>query len=75
MAQLKGSSLPALPALPVQGPLTARLLIGLAMQITRFDERRRSRRALSRLDDYMLRDIGISHAAREAEIARPFWRA
>ena len=37
-------------------------------------ERSRNRRALTRLDDHLLRDIGISREAAEREAARPFWR-
>jgi len=34
---------------------------------------RRSRRALSGLDDHLLADIGISRAEAEAEARRPDW--
>ncbi len=37
-------------------------------------ERRRQRFALARLDDRMLRDIGLTYADREGEISKPFWR-
>ncbi len=37
-------------------------------------ERSRNRRALTRLDDHLLRDIGIWRAEAEREAARPFWR-
>ena len=33
----------------------------------------RQRRVLARLDDNVLKDIGISRAEAEAEAARPFW--
>ena len=37
-------------------------------------ERDRSRRALELLDDYMLKDIGLSPADAIREAAKPFWR-
>lgn len=36
--------------------------------------RRKSRRALARLDDHMLRDIGLDRAAARAECSRHFWQ-
>lgn len=37
-------------------------------------ERSRQRRHLGELDDRLLRDIGLSRAEVEHEIALPFWR-
>lgn len=37
--------------------------------------RRHERRALLRLDDHMLRDIGLDRFQAEEMAARPFWRA
>lgn len=37
-------------------------------------ERRRQRVALARLDDRMLRDIGLTSADVEGELSKPFWR-
>jgi uncharacterized protein YjiS (DUF1127 family) len=37
-------------------------------------ERRRQRIALARLDDHLLRDIGVTQAVAAAEAAKPFWR-
>ena len=34
----------------------------------------RQRRQLQRLDDHMLRDLGISRAEVEREAGKPFWR-
>jgi uncharacterized protein YjiS (DUF1127 family) len=34
----------------------------------------RSRQELARLDDRMLKDIGLSHAEREFLANKPFWR-
>ncbi len=39
-----------------------------------WQERRRQRRHLARLGDYMLRDIGLSAADVEHETHKPFWR-
>ena len=36
--------------------------------------RRRSRNLLSQLDDYMLRDIGVTRAEAQLEANKPFWR-
>ena len=44
-------------------------------QIRTWRERARSRRALLKLDDYMLRDLGISRATAEFKGSQPFWRA
>jgi uncharacterized protein YjiS (DUF1127 family) len=37
-------------------------------------ERVRQRRQLSELSNHMLKDIGLSRADVEAEVAKPFWR-
>jgi uncharacterized protein YjiS (DUF1127 family) len=37
-------------------------------------ERARQRRRLGELNDYMLRDIGLTRADAWAESAKPFWR-
>ena len=39
-----------------------------------WQERSRQRRALARLDDHFLRDVGISRADVAAECNKPFWR-
>jgi uncharacterized protein YjiS (DUF1127 family) len=39
-----------------------------------WQDRRRQRQALARLDDRMLRDIGLTISDVEAELAKPFWR-
>jgi uncharacterized protein YjiS (DUF1127 family) len=36
-------------------------------------ERSAQRRALAELDDYRLRDIGLTRAEAQIEAARPFW--
>lgn len=37
-------------------------------------ERWRQRQALMRLDDHLLKDIGLSRADVEAEVRKPFWK-
>lgn len=37
-------------------------------------QRDRDRRAMSGLDDRLLRDIGVTRAELEAEVSKPFWR-
>ena len=72
-----GSSITLLPR-AVQGPRKA-LLSTIEGAVTRlFDlvrswhESARTRRALARLDDYMLRDIGVSRASVEQKVPWPF---
>ena len=71
----RSSSLaPALIA-PMALPPASRLLVGLALILARWDDRVRSRRALSKLDSHMLRDIGLTDVARQAECRKPAWAA
>lgn len=42
--------------------------------MARWVELRRQRRALAALPDHLLRDVGLSRADVESEIAKPFWR-
>ena len=37
-------------------------------------DRWRQRQALLRLDDHLLKDIGVSRAEAEEEAVKPFWR-
>lgn len=50
------------------------LIVRLVEVMLVWQERRRQRRQLSRMDDYMLRDIGLSSADVEHEVHKPFWR-
>lgn len=49
-------------------PLFALQLVGFWRDLAR------QRRALGRLDDRLLKDIGVSRADVEQEVAKPFWR-
>ncbi|MBX6369133.1 MAG: DUF1127 domain-containing protein [Rhodospirillales bacterium] len=43
--------------------------------LLRWHERSRQRAMLARLDEHLLRDIGLSRAEVEEELRKPFWRA
>ena len=49
-------------------------VVGVFEQVAVWQERRRQRFTLARLDDRMLRDIGLTYADVEGEITKPFWR-
>lgn len=53
------------------GAMARAIWQGLALMLMR----RRSRRMLARLDDRMLRDIGVSRNEARIEAAKPFWQA
>ena len=50
------------------------MLVRLAEVLAVGRERRRQRIALARLDDRMLRDIGLTTADVEGEASKPFWK-
>ena len=58
-----------LPARPGHGSFFRRCLATLRI----WRERARQRRALSKLDDHLLADIGLTRADAERECAQPFW--
>lgn len=45
------------------------------MVVVQWDVRRRTRKDLRGLPDYMLRDIGLDPLSADQEAAKPFWRA
>lgn len=56
-------------------PLTpaANFAVKLAVVLVKWAERHATRKALYRLDDYLLDDIGVSREDARKEVARPFW--
>jgi uncharacterized protein YjiS (DUF1127 family) len=50
-----------------------RLATDAARSIAAWTEKRRQLRALSELDDHLLRDIGLSEADVDQACSRPFW--
>jgi uncharacterized protein YjiS (DUF1127 family) len=61
-------------ALPAHLPPLSRLLVGLALAFAAWETRLRGRRALSRLDDHLLRDIGLHDGQATREASKPFWQ-
>lgn len=60
---------------PVQAEIEARpLATRLAGLLRLWTLRASERRALARLDDHALADIGMSRAEARREAAKPFWR-
>lgn len=72
-------SLPAAPVLILSRaqalPPVSRLVLMLAQTVVTWDLRRQGRRALRRLDDHLLNDIGLAPDLASTEGAKPFWRA
>lgn len=59
---------------PAAGGRLRRLLAAFADRIVVWSERYRERCALSRLDDYLLKDIGLTRTEARREMDKPFWR-
>jgi uncharacterized protein YjiS (DUF1127 family) len=64
--------------------VTARFAIGerarhaaaiLAQAVSDWRERTRQRYTLARLDDRLLRDMGLTRADVDQEVSKPFWQA
>ena len=55
-------------------PFTARLAVKFAVLVTSWATRRRTRIALSQLEPWQLRDVGLTPEGAFAEARRVFWR-
>lgn len=60
--------------LPASLPPLSRLLVSAALVLAHWDDRRRTRASLARLDDHLLADIGLGADNAASETAKPFWR-
>ena len=69
MPRAVSEALPPLASLPP----VSRWLVSLALTLAQWDTRFRSRRALARLDDHLLHDIGHTQTSARAECAKAFW--
>lgn len=49
-------------------------VVGVFDLVSIWQERRRQRLTLARLDDRMLHDIGLTNSDVDREISKPFWR-
>ena len=58
-----------------QVPPLSRMAFAVARTVMAWETRRIERHALRRLDDHMLRDIGLPVYEARAEAQKPFWRA
>jgi len=56
-------------------PVTAGWLVVAAVMVTKWDMRRKTRKALLKLDHYQLHDIGLTRSQALEESAKPFWQA
>jgi uncharacterized protein YjiS (DUF1127 family) len=55
-------------------PMIAALAVRFAATVTQWERQRRSRVNLSKLDDRMLKDVGLTRPAADREIKRYFWQ-
>ncbi|MCE8524160.1 DUF1127 domain-containing protein [Ruegeria pomeroyi] len=55
-------------------PLIAALAVRFAATVTTWEQRRRTRLNLGKLDDHLLRDVGLTRQAARDEAARRFWQ-
>ena len=55
-------------------PPMAGLMLSVTLLVLRWETLRRTRKDLSRLDQHMLRDIGMDQINAQTEAAKPFWR-
>lgn len=60
--------------LPASLPPLSRMLVTVALVLANWEDRRRTRTSLARLDDHLLQDIGLGTDRAAREIAKPFWR-
>ena len=56
-------------------PVAARLAVKFAILVTEWATRRRTRLALSKLEPWQLRDVGLTRTEADFESRRVFWRS
>ncbi|CUH82150.1 hypothetical protein TRM7557_03782 [Tritonibacter multivorans] len=55
-------------------PVAAQMAISVAVLVTKWSARKRSRRALAELSPEQLRDIGVTAKEAHIEASLPFWK-
>ncbi len=55
-------------------PVVARVAVTFAVLVTKWDTRRKTRKALKHLEPHLLHDIGLDRPSALAEAAKPFWQ-
>ena len=61
-------------ALSAPLPPLSRFLVSVALMLATWEARRRGRLALARLDDHLLRDIGLNDGRAAREASKAFWQ-
>ena len=56
-------------------PTVAHAFVVAAVIMTKWDRRYKTRKALAKLDDHTLQDVGITRTVAHQESRKPFWRA
>jgi|tagenome__1003787_1003787.scaffolds.fasta_scaffold17725461_2 uncharacterized protein YjiS (DUF1127 family) len=64
----------ATPALDISLKGLGSLIVKATDTVLDWQDRARQRHRLGEMDDHLLRDIGLSRADLEHEVAKPFWR-
>lgn len=57
-----------------QLPVAARVALTFAAVVTTWDQRARTRRALSKLDETQLKDIGVTLMDARTEVEKKMWQ-
>ncbi len=55
-------------------PFVAAVAVTVAVEVTKWDTRRKTRRALKQLEPHLLHDIGLDRLSAQAEASKPFWQ-
>jgi uncharacterized protein YjiS (DUF1127 family) len=71
--QMKLSQFPTIGDIHFDFPTLSELINRIQKLIVTWNNRRRSRRQLARVDNHILKDIGISEATRFIEVNNSFW--
>lgn len=54
-------------------PPFSRLVMGVALTLARWEMNLKTRNALQKLDDHLLKDVGLNQAMAQGEWNKPFW--